>query len=161
MKRLWAPWRMQYIEKPDQAGECIFCSKPQEDDEAAMVVERGESGFIMLNAFPYNNGHLLIAPYRHTADLRELAPEEQGELMSLINRGITLLNHIAHPEGYNVGANLGRVAGAGVADHIHFHIVPRWNGDTNFMPVVSDTKVLPEALSSVWHKLQEARKEVP
>lgn len=152
MERIWAPWRMRYIENAS-AGGCIFCEKPDLDDREAMIVLRGKSGFIMLNAFPYNNGHLLVAPYRHTARMEELSADERLEIMDLTHEAIRMLDEICRPDGYNVGANLGRVAGAGVADHIHWHIVPRWNGDTNFMPVVADTKVLPEALEDVWNKL--------
>lgn len=155
MKRLWAPWRMAYIENEATSG-CIFCDKPKAGDREAYVVTRGKFAFVMLNIFPYNNGHLLVAPYRHTADLGDLGADERLEMMDLTALGIDLLKQTSSPDAFNVGANLGRVAGAGVADHLHFHIVPRWNGDTNFMPVLADVKVLPEALESVWLKLHEA-----
>lgn len=155
MERLWAPWRMQYIDQNEPEG-CVFCQKPLESDPEALVVHRAEHGFVMMNAFPYNNGHLLIAPYQHTSRIADLSPKERLELMDLVALCLDLLDETAHPEGYNFGANLGRVAGAGIADHVHFHLVPRWNGDTNFMPVVADTKVLPEALESMCSKLREA-----
>ncbi len=152
MERLWAPWRMQYINNAESPG-CIFCDKPGLEDREALIVHRGEHGFLMLNAFPYNNGHLLAAPYQHTAEISELEPGARLELMDLVDRGMALLRRMGRPDGFNVGINLGRVAGAGITDHIHLHIVPRWNGDTNFMPVLADTKVLPEALEEVWRKL--------
>lgn len=155
MERLWAPWRMTYIEKQETGG-CIFCDKPALEDEEGLVVMRGDLAVMMLNKFPYNNGHLLIAPYKHTACLSDLDSDERLEMMNLVEFGTQLLTDIAHPDGFNIGANLGLVAGAGVADHLHFHIVPRWNGDTNFMPVVADVKVLPEALESVRTKLVAA-----
>ncbi len=152
MERLWAPWRMQYINTPETRG-CIFCDKPRLGDQDAMIVRRREHGFLMLNAFPYNNGHLLAAPYQHTAEISELPPEARLQLLELVDEAISLLRKMGDPDGFNVGINLGRVAGAGIVDHIHLHIVPRWNGDTNFMPVLADTKVLPEALEEVWGKL--------
>lgn len=152
MERLWAPWRMQYINNPEPPG-CIFCDKPKLDDREGLIVFRAGHGFLMLNAFPYNNGHLLAAPYQHTAEISELTPAARLELMDLVDTAIRLLRKMGSPDGFNVGVNLGRVAGAGIVDHIHLHIVPRWNGDTNFMPVLADTKVLPEALEDVWSKL--------
>jgi ATP adenylyltransferase len=155
MDRLWAPWRMQYINDNQTECGCIFCVKPPEDrDEENLIIFRGERSFIMLNAFPYNNGHLLVAPYRHIADLSLLDEEEQADLMKLTTLGCDLLKATCFPHGFNVGMNLGQVAGAGIADHLHMHIVPRWSGDTNFMPVVSDTKVLPQALSATYNALK-------
>ncbi|MDO8681919.1 MAG: HIT domain-containing protein [Armatimonadota bacterium] len=155
MERLWAPWRMQYINSNQTETGCIFCVKPQEDrDEENLILYRGETAFIMMNAFPYNNGHLLITPYRHVADLPLLSDAEQLDLIKLTSFGCELLKSAFHPHGFNVGMNLGQVAGAGIADHMHVHIVPRWSGDTNFMPVISDTKVLPEALSSTYQALK-------
>lgn len=155
MERLWAPWRMAYIGQGEVDG-CIFCDKPALEDSEAMIVYRSQLGFIMLNAYPYNNGHLLVSPYKHTAEMTDLNSEERLELMNLVEMGISGLKKACSPDGFNVGVNLGRVAGAGVAGHLHFHIVPRWNGDTNFMPVLSDIKVLPEALESVWASVKEA-----
>ena len=156
MERLWAPWRMAYIEVSAPSG-CIFCVKPAEDqDETNWILHRGARAFIILNAFPYNNGHLMVAPFRHTADLEALDAEEQGEIFRLTQLCVALLRAAYHPDGFNIGMNLGKTAGAGVADHLHMHIVPRWNGDTNFMPVVSDTKVLPDSLDNTYAKLREA-----
>src|SRR4051794_20576010 len=154
MERLWAPWRMAYIGVPAPQG-CIFCEKPQgEDDREPLILFRGEICFVMMNLFPYNNGHVMVAPYRHTADLVSFTEEEQREMMTLIRYSIRCLDEALEPEAYNVGMNLGRVAGAGVADHLHMHVVPRWNGDTNFMPVLAETKVLPDALFSSYDKLR-------
>lgn len=155
MGKLWAPWRMAYIEKPDPQG-CIFCDKPAQSDEDALIIARGEHAFLMMNAFPYNNGHLLVAPYSHVPELGLLGSSERLDVMDVLALGVDLLRDISAPDGYNIGANLGRVAGAGIADHVHFHIVPRWNGDTNFMPVIADTRVIPEALDSVARKLRAA-----
>jgi ATP adenylyltransferase len=153
MERLWAPWRMAYIEVP-QAQGCIFCTKPaQGEDREQLILYRGEHCFVLMNLFPYNNGHLMVAPWRHTADLVGLSLEEQVELMSLTRHCVRVLDEAFHPDGYNVGMNLGRVAGAGVADHLHVHVVPRWNGDTNFMPIIAETKVLPDALHGTYDKL--------
>ena len=156
MERLWAPWRMRYIEVADEANGCIFCVKPAQDrDEENLLLLRGDRCFIMLNAFPYSNGHLMVSPYRHTADLNDLEDAELLELMALTRRGINLLKRACRPDGFNVGINLGRVAGAGIADHIHVHIVPRWSGDTNFMAVIGDTRVIPEALEAAYRRLKE------
>jgi ATP adenylyltransferase len=152
---LWAPWRLEYIigEKSD---ECIFCAKPALEDDAALIVRRGERCFVMLNAFPYASGHVMIAPFEHTADLAGLDEATALELMSLTQDSIRAIGGAYRPEGFNVGANLGTVAGAGVADHVHMHVVPRWEGDTNFMPVLGEVRVLPESLGDTYRKLKEA-----
>jgi ATP adenylyltransferase len=160
MERLWAPWRVAYIDAAAPGG-CIFCDKPAEaHDDRHWILHRGETAFILLNAFPYNNGHLMIAPFRHTADLGLLRPEEGAELFALTQLCVTLLRSAYHPDGFNIGMNLGKVAGAGVADHLHMHVVPRWNGDTNFMPVLADTRVLPDSLDNTLRKLREALDEL-
>ena len=154
MEHLWAPWRIEYIQKAPDSG-CILCQKPQEsNDEANFILYRGQHNFIILNAFPYNPGHLMVAPYRHIGNLQDLRDEEAKELFNIIKKGLELLKEAMEPMGFNIGLNLGRVAGAGIAEHIHTHIVPRWQGDTNFMPVLSDTKVLSEALISTYLKLK-------
>jgi ATP adenylyltransferase len=155
MEHLWAPWRMAYIDAPPKKVEgCVFCGKlEQAEDREQLILYRGEHCFIIMNLFPYNNGHLMVAPYRHTADLVGLTAAEQEELMRLTRHCVKLLTEAFRPEGFNLGMNLGRTAGAGVADHLHLHIVPRWNGDTNFMPVLGETKVLPDALFSSYDKL--------
>jgi ATP adenylyltransferase len=134
---------------------CIFCDHLAEgDDERAGILWRGPHSFVLLNAFPYNTGHLMVAPLRHAGDLTELSPDERAELMELTNRSVAIVRDAMKAEGFNVGANLGRVAGAGVPGHVHVHVVPRWGGDTNFMPVVGDTKVLPEMLADTYAKLR-------
>ncbi len=159
MERLWAPWRMAYIEPSEQekpAG-CIFCALPaRNEDTASLIVHRGRACFVILNAFPYNNGHLMVVPYRHAARLPDLNPEENAEMLRLASLMTEALGDVSHPDGYNIGMNLGAAAGAGIADHLHLHVVPRWNGDTNFMPVVGDVKVMPESLPDVYAKLTEA-----
>jgi ATP adenylyltransferase len=145
-QRLWAPWRLEYIKGP-KADECIFCTKPGAgDDRGSYIVRRGEHCFVMLNAFPYNNGHLMIAPYRHVPSIEELDGDALLELMTLAQQGLGALRRAYAPEGYNLGINQGKVAGAGVEHHVHLHIVPRWGADTNFMPVIGDTRVLPQSL---------------
>ena len=154
-ERLWAPWRLQYI-KGEKSDECIFCTKPALDDEAALIVRRGDRCFVMLNAFPYTSGHVMVAPYEHVADLAELDESAATELMRLTQESIKAIRAAYGPEGFNVGANLGTVAGAGVADHLHFHVVPRWEGDTNFMSAIGEVRVLPESLEDTWRTLKEA-----
>jgi ATP adenylyltransferase len=157
MEQLWAPWRMQYIAKADHVEGCIFCVFPsEENDEERLILERGEHTFIILNAFPYTNGHLMVTPYRHTADLNDLDDEEMLEMLAMTRRGVNLLKKAFKPDGFNIGINMGRVGGAGIADHIHIHIVPRWSGDTNFMPVIADVRVIPESLSAVYCALKAA-----
>jgi ATP adenylyltransferase len=147
---------MAYIGGEQPQG-CIFCTKPDEERDAAnYIVARAEHAFVMLNAFPYNSGHLLIIPYRHVADYTQLREEELLDLGRLTQQGLAALSRAFHPDGHNVGMNLGAPAGAGIADHVHLHIVPRWSGDTNFMPVLADVKVLPEALAETFRKLREA-----
>ncbi len=154
--RLWAPWRLRYL-TGDKPRDCIFCSKPAlDDDESAFIVHRGSSCYVMLNAFPYTSGHLMIAPYAHVGDLRDLEREAATEMMALTQSALGAIERVYGPEGFNVGANLGDVAGAGFAGHVHMHVVPRWKGDTNFMPVLGDTLVLPETLPDSWRRLREA-----
>jgi ATP adenylyltransferase len=160
MENLWAPWRIDYILSKKPAG-CIFCDKPAENkDDDNLILLRGKHHFIIMNAFPYNNGHMMVVPYRHTSTLSGWSVEEQQEMMELADLGVELLKKTMRPDGFNLGINMGLVAGAGVADHIHFHIVPRWNGDTNFMPVLSDTRVISEHLRATFGKLKEALKEI-
>ncbi|MCS6949520.1 MAG: HIT domain-containing protein [Armatimonadota bacterium] len=156
-ERLWAPWRMQYVSSArEQPEECLFCARAKAPCSAeSMVLWRGEHAFVMLNAFPYTNGHLMVAPVRHTADLNHLVDEELLEVMHLVRQGINLLHEAYHPDGFNIGVNLGRAAGAGIVDHIHWHIVPRWNGDTNFMPVLADVRVIPDSLENTYRTLYQ------
>ncbi|MBT9162772.1 MAG: AP-4-A phosphorylase [Dehalococcoidia bacterium] len=153
MEHLWAPWRMEYILE-EKAERCIFCEKPGQDtDGKNYIVRRGERNFSMLNIYPYNPGHLMVAPYRHVASLGELSDEELLEHFRLVDQSVAMLTGVLRPSGFNIGINLGKVAGAGVESHIHTHIVPRWEGDTNFMPVICDAKVVPEALADTYAKL--------
>jgi ATP adenylyltransferase len=155
-QRLWAPWRLEYIKGP-KPDECIFCSKPAEgDDEAAYIVHRGQRCFVILNAFPYNSGHLMVAPYEHVPSLEQLGDDTLLDLSRLTNRSLEALREVYGPDGFNIGINLGDVAGAGIADHVHQHVVPRWAADTNFMPVIADTRVLPQSLDDSWRALSEA-----
>ena len=153
MEQIWAPWRIQYIlqEKPEG---CILCDKPKEDnDRENYILFRGKHNFIMLNAYPYNPAHLLIAPYRHVDDLTVLTLEERAEHIELLSRSVTVVRETLNPGGFNVGANIGKVAGAGIDDHFHSHVVPRWPGDTNFVPVFSDVRVVPQALMDTYDAL--------
>ena len=160
MENLWAPWRIEYILSKKPEG-CIFCDKPREnEDEENLILYRGRYHFIIMNAFPYNNGHMMVVPFRHTATLSGWAAEEQQEMMQLADLAVELLRKSMRPDGFNLGINMGIVGGAGVADHIHLHIVPRWNGDTNFMPVLSDTRVISEHLRATFGKLKEALAEM-
>jgi ATP adenylyltransferase len=154
--RIWAPWRLEYVKDAakDIEEECIFCAKPAADDDRAnLIVHRGDRCFVILNLFPYTNGHLMVAPYEHLATLQELSPETVAEMMALAQRAMGRLEDVYDPHGYNVGFNQGRAAGAGVEHHIHLHVVPRWGGDTNFMPVIADTKVMPQTLEQSYDAL--------
>jgi len=153
---LWAPWRMGYVAAEQPEG-CIFCTKPAAgDDEGNQILYRGDTIFLMLNAFPYNTGHLMVAPYRHLGEPLEMTPQESSELLYGIRLAIEALTAALKPHGFNIGMNVGHVAGAGYADHIHVHVVPRWSGDTNFMAVTANTRVVPEALGSTFRRLKEA-----
>ncbi len=154
-QRIWAPWRLAYVKDAAKNEECIFCTKPAEgDDEATFVVHRGERCFVILNTFPYTNGHLMVAPFEHVAALEQLDEESVAEMMALAQRAIRILGDAYGPDGYNVGVNQGRVAGAGMESHIHLHVVPRWGGDTNFMPVLADTRVMPQSLEDSYAALK-------
>ncbi len=155
-ERIWAPWRLEYVKDAakDSDEECIFCAGPAEDDEARLIVHRGERCFVILNKYPYTNGHLMIAPFAHVATIQELDGPTIDELMALAQHAITILEDEYSPHGYNLGFNQGRVAGAGVEHHIHMHVVPRWGGDTNFMPVLADTRVMAQTLEQTYAALR-------
>jgi ATP adenylyltransferase len=154
MDYIWAPWRMDYILSPKPQG-CIFCEKPaQHRDRDNLILWRGKTCFVIMNFYPYNNGHLMIVPYRHLAHLHELTTAEQQEMMRALSFCSEILTASLKPDGLNIGMNLGKTAGAGIDDHLHFHIVPRWNGDTNFMPITGHTKVLPQGLYESWDQLK-------
>jgi ATP adenylyltransferase len=159
MQSLWAPWRISYILNDKENG-CIFCNRKHNgDDREDLVLYRGKHTIVMLNKYPYNNGHLMIAPKRHVGFFEDLKPEEMNDLMAGIQRCIVLLKKVLSPHGFNIGANVGKAAGAGVDDHLHFHIVPRWEGDTNYMPILADTRVIPEHLAETYNRLSQVFKE--
>jgi ATP adenylyltransferase len=155
-RQLWAPWRLEYIVGADEDEGCVFCRAAAGDDEAGLVVHRGDHAFVLLNRYPYASGHLMVAPYRHEREFGELSAEEAVEVHRLAAAAIGALADEMRPQGFNLGWNLGRIAGAGVVDHVHLHVVPRWAGDTNFMPVLADVKVIPEALDETRRKLADA-----
>ena len=153
-QKLWAPWRIEYIEQPEPDG-CILCDLPGLDqDRDSLILHRGPTCFVMMNLYPYNNGHLIVSPYRHISSLSLLTPEEEKEITPLLGITVEVLRRAITPDGFNIGLNLGKSAGAGIEDHLHWHVVPRWVGDTNFMPVVGATKVLVEGLKETWDKLR-------
>jgi len=158
VERIWSPWRMAYIQAAKEQGDdggCIFCDLPAEgDDVRTMILARGELAFVIVNSFPYNPGHLMVAPFRHVGAFTSLEAAELADVDALVARSIRALEQEMEPHGYNLGLNLGRVAGAGIPDHVHWHLVPRWNGDTNFMPVVGQTRVLPELLEETYARLR-------
>ncbi len=159
MEKLWSPWRSNYIssfkDKKEDDNSCVFCEAPKKDikNDECLVVYKGKKVFIMLNLYPYNNGHLMMIPYRHISDYTLLTKDELAEIMELNNYAIKALNKIMKPHGFNFGANIGKAAGAGIHEHLHFHLVPRWTGDTNFMPALGDVKIIS-------HDLLETKKEI-
>jgi ATP adenylyltransferase len=157
-ERLWSPWRMAYVRGGgDGGGGCIFCDLPaqgEDADEGNHLLARGRLSFVLLNAYPYNPGHLMVAPYRHVGRYGDLTAAELAEMMAFAGTAIDALEEESDAHGFNLGMNLGQVAGAGIADHLHLHLVPRWGGDTNFMPVVGQTKVLPELLAETYQRLR-------
>jgi ATP adenylyltransferase len=154
MDYMWAPWRMDYILTPKPQG-CIFCEKPaQHRDRDNLILHRGKTCFVIMNYYPYNNGHLMVVPYRHLEQLHTLSAGEQQEMMRALSFCSEILTTTLKTDGLNIGMNLGKTAGAGIDDHLHFHIVPRWNGDTNFMPITGHTKVLPQGLYECWDQLK-------
>ena len=159
MKVLWAPWRLKYITGDKEEG-CIFCKKPKEgNDKDNLILYTGETSFIIMNRYPYSNGHLMTVPYKHTNNFSDLTREERLELMDLTAKFLDILQ-VIKPEGFNIGMNLGRTGGAGIDDHLHFHIVPRWSGDNNFMPVIGDVRVMPEYLEETYETLRKHLKSL-
>jgi ATP adenylyltransferase len=150
---LWAPWRLEYVSSASEQKDCVFCRAAADPDEDALVVHRGESAFVLLNRFPYSSGHLMVAPLRHIGELGMLSEQEAGEIHALTVRALELLVDAYRPDGFNIGWNLGRAGGAGVVDHVHEHVVPRWQGDTSFMPVLADVRVIPEHLQATHARL--------
>ncbi len=154
MKNLWAPWRIEYILGEKEEG-CVFCNRlGREMDEADLILHRGPRAFVIMNRYPYNNGHLLVMPNRHTWDFDSLDAEERSELFELLVRCRKVLEKAMSPEGYNIGLNLGKTAGAGIEEHVHFHVVPRWNGDVNFMTPLAEVRCIPEHLLATYRKLR-------
>ena len=166
LERMWAPWRMEMIRAPKPQNYldegCFLCDKCKQggDDEENLVLERGRTCYCLMNLYPYNNCHLMVVPYRHTGNLLELTNEELGEMMVMVQRWTEIIGKSAHPEGFNIGMNVGRVAGAGMSAHLHMHIVPRWNGDTNLMGVVGGSRVINQALKETWLELKKQQAEV-
>jgi ATP adenylyltransferase len=157
--RIWAPWRLKYVKDADKDNEdqCVFCAKPAlGDDETALIVHRGEHAFVILNLYPYTNGHLMVAPFEHVARIQDIPAEVTTEMLDLAKVAMNRLEDVYGPQGFNVGFNQGRAAGAGVEHHIHMHVVPRWGGDTNFMPVIADHRVMPQSLEDSYRVLREA-----
>ncbi len=157
--RIWAPWRLRYVKDADKDNEdqCVFCAKPAlGDDETALIVHRGKSCFVILNLYPYTNGHLMISPYEHVGRIQEIPAETTGEMLALAKLAMNRLEDVYRPQGFNVGFNQGKAAGAGVEHHIHMHVVPRWSGDTNFMPVIADHRVMPQSLEDSYKTLKAA-----
>jgi len=161
MKRLWAPWRLEYIQNAQNEEGCIFCLKPKEStDKENLIVYRSHHCFVIMNKYPYNNGHVMVVPYLHTADLTCFSDDVLLDVQHIIQLTVKALHQTMCPHGINVGINLGRSAGAGIDEHLHYHLVPRWDGDTNFMPVLTGTKVISEGLAESWEKLYKAFKEL-
>ncbi|HEY3382372.1 MAG TPA: HIT domain-containing protein [Vicinamibacterales bacterium] len=153
-ERLWSPWRLAYVSGSGESDGCVFCDAQVQEDAAPLVLFRGATCFVILNLFPYNNGHLMVVPNRHIATLATATPDELSEMIRLTRCAEMALTEAYHPQGLNVGMNLGRPAGAGVADHMHIHVVPRWAGDTNFMSVVGNVRVVPEELEATGNRLR-------
>jgi ATP adenylyltransferase len=156
MDYLWTPWRYAFVTTAQQKHGCVFCEKLKEDnDERAGIVHRGEHNFIILNAFPYTSGHVMVVPYEHTDELRKLSAPAAEEMMALAQKMEGILRDVYHPDGINLGMNIGKAAGAGIAGHIHMHVLPRWMADANFLSVVGETRILPETLDVTWKRLKE------
>ncbi|MDA8405640.1 MAG: HIT domain-containing protein [Deltaproteobacteria bacterium] len=157
MERIWAPWRIDYIIGSEKEAGCIFCDKPQSDlDEDNLIVHRSVGAYTIMNKYPYNNGHLLVVPYRHVSEICDLDVDENSLLIQEVCKAVQALKKVMRPDGFNIGINLGIIAGAGIAEHVHYHIVPRWAGDTNLMPVLADVRVIPEHLRRTREKLAHA-----
>ncbi len=157
LRILWAPWRMAYIRSTVKkaAGEgCVFCEATGMEDEDALILYRGRRAYVILNKYPYNTGHLMVVPYRHVASLEDLEPDETLEVWALVKASLRALRRAYRPQGFNIGINIGRAAGAGIEEHVHVHVVPRWSGDANFMPVIGGVKVIPQDLASTYKELK-------
>ena len=157
MNHIWSPWRMSYIQSEDRESQCAFCQElSQPDSPQNLIVYRGKRSFIILNRFPYNSGHLMVVPYEHKATLEDLDAETRAELIELGNLATRALREVYHPQGFNLGVNIGTAAGAGILEHVHFHVLPRWTGDTNFISTLGATRVLPESLEATYKRVKES-----
>jgi len=156
MDYLWTPWRYAYVSGAQKASGCVFCDAAKEDDAKARIVHRGKFCFIILNTFPYTPGHVMVVPYAHVNELQKLPSEAANEMIALSQRMETVLRELYHPDGINLGMNIGKAAGAGIADHIHMHVLPRWVADSNFMTVVGEARILPETLEETWKRMTAA-----
>jgi len=162
MTHLWTPWRSVYMQQKKDKTRCIFCDAlASGSDEENLVIYRGESTFAILNRYPYTSGHLMIAPNLHVSRLAQISDRTADEIMNLTRRAEEIIEHIYHPDGLNIGMNLGQAAGAGIEEHIHMHVLPRWNGDANFMTSIGDTRVIPESLRDTYFKLKQAFSAAP
>ena len=159
MDHLWTPWRYAYVTGAEKTAECVFCEAPKESDEKAYIVHRGTHCYIILNAYPYTNGHVMVVPYAHLDELQKLPTDAASEMMALTQKMETVLRSLYHPDGINLGMNIGKAAGAGVAGHIHMHVLPRCVADANFLSVVGETRVLPETLEVTWQRIRDAIKQ--
>lgn len=159
VKKLWAPWRLAYLKRQGKEDGCVFCKNPAQDsskDKENLILYRGKFSYVIMNLYPYNNGHVMVVPYKHTGDFCDLNDDEMLEMMQLAQLTIRVFKRVFNPEGFNTGFNLGHAAGAGIREHIHFHVLPRWTGDTNFMPVLGETRVISEHISDTYDQLKEA-----
>ena len=161
MDHLWTPWRYAYVTGAIRESGCIFCNLPNESDEEARIVHRGAHCFVILNTYPYTNGHVMVVPYAHLDELQKLPADAAAEMMTLTQRMERILRSLYRPDGINLGMNIGRAAGAGVAGHIHMHVLPRWVADASFLSVVGETRVLPETLETTWQRLREGFSKAP
>ena len=156
MNHIWSPWRMKYIEKTEKEEGCVFCNALAKEDNAVNLIPfRGQQAFVILNLYPYTSGHLMVVPFEHVATLEELNQSTRAEMMELTSQCMTVLRKIYNPQAFNMGANIGEAAGAGVPGHVHIHIVPRWGGDTNFMSTLGETRVLPESIEVTYRRVRE------
>jgi len=156
MKHIWSPWRMKYIETNEKENGCVFCNaQAKEDSVSNLIAFRGQRAFVILNLYPYTSGHLMVIPFEHVATLEELSPAARAEIMELTSLSMSVLRKAYGPQGFNMGANIGEAAGAGVPGHVHIHIVPRWGGDTNFMSTLGETRVLPESIEETYKRVHE------
>lgn len=161
MKHLWSPWRMKYIEKHEKEDGCVFCNQTAKTDgEDNLIAFRGKLAFVILNRYPYTSGHLMVVPFEHKPNIEELDSKTRAEMMELTSQSMTVLRNLYSPQGFNMGANIGEAAGAGIAAHVHIHIVPRWNGDTNFMSSLGETRVLPESLEDTFKRVRDGFRKI-